>query len=476
MRQGRFITTALAAAAVLAIGPASAMATAGSFTDDTAADFAAGTIPGTAWIVEPGTVALKHTSVADNFDGTTLGPAVGLPWTQTSWDTPTPGGGTATVSGGSLSVDGKHINDAQPHGDYTPGKVMDFRATFGAKPFQNVGLGDTFNDVPWAMFGTGSDPNDVALFAWVRSATSAPDPVRLNASPTVPHRYRIVWSASDVKFYVDGALVSTQTITIDAMRPVISDLTADGTPVRVDSLGMSVLPFSNSGDFVSQVFDTHTASNITWGSVDVGALDALPIIKTRTGNTPFPDASWSGFQPLVNGAIQSPSGRRYIQYMASLTGSEPSLDSVVIHYDIASASQPNGGSAGASGGGQTGGGQTGVGQTGGGNSSADKTAPKATLVAKSLRVKKGSVSFTVGCPATEKSCTIKLSLRNGTKTVASKTVTVKGGKTKTVSLTLNSAAKKLLKKRSSLTLSAVLKATDAAGNHRTTTKKVTLRR
>jgi hypothetical protein len=55
-------------------------------------------------------------------------------------------------------------------------------------------------------------------------------------------------------------------------------------------------------------------------------------------------------------------------------------------------------------------------------------------------------------------------------------VTVKGGKTKTVTLSLSSAAKKLLKKRGSLTLSAVLTASDAAGNHRTTTKKVTLHR
>jgi hypothetical protein len=53
MRQGRFITTAAAAAAVLAIGPASALATPGSFTDDNYADFAAGT-PTNAWTVEPG--------------------------------------------------------------------------------------------------------------------------------------------------------------------------------------------------------------------------------------------------------------------------------------------------------------------------------------------------------------------------------------------------------------------------------------
>ena len=48
---------------------------------------------------------------------------------------------------------------------------------------------------------------------------------------------------------------------------------------------------------------------------------------------------------------------------------------------------------GGGGGGQTGGG----GSSSGGNSSVDKTAPKVTFVAKSLRAsKKGTVSFTVG--------------------------------------------------------------------------------
>ena len=44
MRQGRFITAAAAAVAVLAIGPAAALATPGSFTDDAAGDFADGTV------------------------------------------------------------------------------------------------------------------------------------------------------------------------------------------------------------------------------------------------------------------------------------------------------------------------------------------------------------------------------------------------------------------------------------------------
>ena len=100
-----------------------------------------------------------------------------------------------------------------------------------------------------------------------------------------------------------------------------------------------------------------------------------------------------------------------------------------------------------------------------------------SLAAKSLRASKsGTVSFRVKCPATETSCKITLKLKNGGKSAASKTVTVKGGKTKTVTLTLSSAAKKLLAKRHSLKVSSVVTATDAAGNHKTTTRRMTLRR
>jgi hypothetical protein len=111
------------------------------------------------------------------------------------------------------------------------------------------------------------------------------------------------------------------------------------------------------------------------------------------------------------------------------------------------------------------------------NSAADKSKPKVSVVAKSLKAsKKGAVSFTVGCPATEQSCKITLKLKNGKKIAASRTVNVMGGKSKTVTLTLDKATKKLLAKRHTLKVSTVVTAVDAAGNKRTTTKQATLRR
>jgi hypothetical protein len=124
-----------------------------------------------------------------------------------------------------------------------------------------------------------------------------------------------------------------------------------------------------------------------------------------------------------------------------------------------------------------GGGGGSTGQPSGGNSAtADKTSPKVSVVARSLRAsKRGTVSFRVGCPATETSCKITLLLKSAGKAVARKTVTVKGGKTATVTLLLNKATRQQLIRRSSLKVSTVVTATDAAGNRRTTTKRMTLR-
>jgi uncharacterized membrane protein YgcG len=491
MRQGRFITAAAAAVATLAIGPGAALAAPGSFTDDAAGDFAAGTITDNAWVVEPGSVGLKGTTVADNFDGTaTIGatpqagsPPVGLhPWIATSW----PGGtGTATVSGGSVTVNGARVN-GDGAADYQAGKALDFRATFAAVPFQNVGLGDTFENPPWAMFSTGGGDLATGLWARTKNTAGAVKDTRLDTagySATVPHRYRIEWTGAAVRFYVDGNLVDTATMDLstdpDRMRPVISDATADGSSVKVDWLNMWEIATPPTGTFVSRVFDAGTGANLTWGTLNAGAIISVPGIQTSTGNTPTPDASWSAFTSLgANGAIQSPAGRRYIQYRAALTGTAPALDSVVIHYDIGSDSTGTGGGSG-TGSGSGSGGQSGGsgGSQGGGNSSTDKTKPKVTLVAATLHAsKKGAVSFTYACPSTEKSCTITLKLKSGKKTVASKTFTVKGGKSKAVTVVLSKDARKLLAKRGSLKVSAVVKATDAAGNARTTTKAMTIRR
>jgi hypothetical protein len=68
---------------------------------------------------------------------------------------------------------------------------------------------------------------------------------------------------------------------------------------------------------------------------------------------------------------------------------------------------------------------------------------------------------------------VKLTVRG--KRVARKTLALSGGATQTFRLRLSKAARNALAKRSRLAAKAVITAEDAAGNRRTTTRRVTLR-
>jgi hypothetical protein len=112
----------------------------------------------------------------------------------------------------------------------------------------------------------------------------------------------------------------------------------------------------------------------------------------------------------------------------------------------------------------------------GSSTTKDTVAPRVTLLSKSVRVsKRGTVSVKVGCPATETRCTIKLALQRGHSVVAHKTVTVAGGKTVSVTLQLTRALRRQLSSHRSVKLTAVLTASDAAGNKRTTKRSLTIR-
>jgi hypothetical protein len=517
MRRRRLITATLAAAAVSVGAAWTTTASASVFTDDTPLQFAAGTPGAATAVVEPGSVRLKPAT--EDFDGTSL-PA-GL--TVTRWASPS---GAATVAGGVLMVDGARVAGAP---SYPPGQVLEFTAAFSGAPSQHVGFGVTLEGAPWALISTGSGGGLGASTLATPGGTPTFDPISV-PNPSGANTYRIEWSPTDVKYYVYVAgvpqLVATRPVTIAGqMRPVVSDYTADGGDVEVSSLVLMLFP--GSGTYESQVKDAGDARTV-WDSL-AAAIEqpsgTAVAIQTRSGNTASPDATWSGYQPLgASGAIQSPSGR-FIQYRAMLSSGDahvtPSLDRVDLTYDIdaigprvalgrtqvrgtsakvtftspdldivrfqcsldgkafATCASPTALSGLAPGSHRFS--VRGVDRLGNvGHAVAsrfDVAGPKVSVVAKSLRVSKGgTVSFRVGCPKTARRCKVTLRLKSAGKTVASKTATIKGGKTATVTLKLTKAARQQLAKRGSLKLSRVVTATDAAGNHRTTTKQLTLRR
>jgi hypothetical protein len=514
--------TAIGIAGLVALAIVPASAAAATVTDD---DFA-GSTPGSAtWVVEPGSVRLLPTGLSANFDTLPAG------WTAT------PG---ATVAGGSLTIDAAR---AESNTTFTPGQVLEFRASFGADRFQHVGFVADFDTGPWAVVSTGSGGG--ALFA----RTLGPggdtgdqiDPAGFD--PTEPHVYRIAWTSTGVHFSVEGTPWETlQQPLSQSMEIAASDFDALGSVIKLDWMALG--PYGTSGTFESRVFDAGDTRAV-WGSLTKTGSAAGIEIDTRTSRDGTTFSDWA---PIGGGgAIASPPGQ-FLQYRARLSTSDPqqtpSLDKVEISYDLdtvlptatigdvqvsgstatASFTSPDAdlarfecrldsaayatctspkqfsGLAPASHklsvravdtAGNRGdpaetvlfvlsappaGDPTPPPSSGGGGPAPDTTAPKIALGSRTLRVSKaGKVGVKLSCPAGEARCNVTVQLRLGRSTLARRSATISGGRSATVSLTLSKATRKRLAKDKKLKVSAVIAATDAAGNRSNATTSVTLR-
>jgi Big-like domain-containing protein/purple acid phosphatase-like protein len=298
-----------------------------SLTDTTADDFSAG-IPGAdAYVSETGNgeVALRPT-VGEEFSG---GPSLPSGWQSQQWNPPA---GSATVSGGKLVVDGSSAGTVHTYGS---GRSLEFNATFGGANFQHVGFGVDFNDDPdWAMF---SIKGDGTFNARTNNGGSQTETQLAGSLIGSPHRYRIEWAATEVRYFVDGNLVATHAANFGAtqMRALASDLNGGGTDVSLDWLHLS--PYPAAGTFDSRVFDA--GQQVDWGPF--GWTADLPdgtavAMSVRTGNTPAPDGSWSNFTPIATRGADVPGNSRYLQYRAQLSTNDPddtpSLSEVAIGY------------------------------------------------------------------------------------------------------------------------------------------------
>ena len=287
-------------------------------TDTTTADFEAGTRTGVhVTSDDDGEVILKP-EVAEEFSGGPgLPPSFGY---SGNWN---PGGATS-VSGGSLSVNGAYAGTTNLYGS---GRSLDFVATFlGSTPFTHVGFGVDYNNDPnWQMFSVKPDGN---LYA--RTNASGPETQLSSSLLGSPHHYRIEWGASDVKYYVDGALVATHNVSFGAtqMRPLASEFNTGGGALSIDWLRMT--PYANSGTFTSRVIDAGDVvdwDGLSWGA-DTPAGTTLAL-SVRTGNTPTPDGTWSSFAPIAASGDDVPGNSRYAQYRAEFTTSDTEKTAVL---------------------------------------------------------------------------------------------------------------------------------------------------
>ena len=117
----------------------------GEVTDGSAADFAAGSPGAGAYVARTacGEVILAPDEAAE-FTGDELPPG----WTVTPYRE----GGTGRLGEGRITLDGAWVGcDRVFRG---PPRVLDFAATFGARPDQHAGFGVDYVRVPWVMFST----------------------------------------------------------------------------------------------------------------------------------------------------------------------------------------------------------------------------------------------------------------------------------------------------------------------------------
>jgi N,N-dimethylformamidase beta subunit-like protein/uncharacterized protein DUF4082/Big-like domain-containing protein len=288
------------------------------FVDTLPADFSRGALDASGYIAETadGEVTLAPT-VGAEFSGSAL-PAG---WSMSTWA----GNSAATVGGGTMKVDGALAGTSA---QFAAGRSLEFIATFSGAPYQHAGFAVTFAEGLWAMFSSsGGD----GLYARTNNGSTATNTAIPGSWFGTPHRFRIDWSASRVDYSIDGVPVATHNIAIGAtMRPVASDYDGDGNPLTID--WMRVTPYTSTSTYLSAIFDAAgitTWTSAAWsGSTPAGTSVELAV---RTGDSPLPDASWSGFI-VVNGPIDVTA--QYLQYRLRLTttaaGQTPAVNDVTL--------------------------------------------------------------------------------------------------------------------------------------------------
>ena len=100
---------------------------------------------------------------------------------------------------------------------------------------------------------------------------------------------------------------------------------------------MRLSPYPATGTFDSRVLDAGQSVNwdaLSW-TADTPAGTGVAL-SVRTGNTPTPDGSWSGFNPVGSSGGSIGGNSRYLQYRVQLStsdqGKTPTLSDVSASY------------------------------------------------------------------------------------------------------------------------------------------------
>jgi hypothetical protein len=272
-----------------------------------------------------------------------------------------------------------------------------------------------------------------------------------NVTPGNAYDFRIDWKPSGFDFYVNGTLVPepatgphpaialpmTAQIS-DCLKPAVSSV-----PVAVDSM---LLNTKTTGTYTSKVLDAGTAAvtGITFSGTSASGI-------TYETSTSSDGVNWT---PFSTGAIQP---ARYFKYRATLgassPGTSPRLTNASVDFTIPAPPASGGNTTPPSG---------------------DTKKPRLGMPRDADVNRRGKVKILLTCPDDELFCRAALVFKSGRKTIASKSGKIAGGDSRYITLKLSKAAKKQLAKARKLKVAATLTVSDAAGNKRTSSKKIWL--
>ena len=88
---------------------------------------------------------------------------------------------------------------------FTPGRSLEFVATFSGDAFQHAGFADDMSSALWAMFSTNSGG---ALYARTSHSGGNTDTLLSGSLLGGSHLFRIDWTATGITYFVDGAQVA----------------------------------------------------------------------------------------------------------------------------------------------------------------------------------------------------------------------------------------------------------------------------
>ena len=295
--------------------------------DETAPDFDAGTdrtnieILYNAFFGNDGSISLKKSTsvVEEQF----ISNAIPSGWSSGQWSS----GGTSTVSGGILSLNGARMYSSAT--SYLPGTSIEFSAKFTQGNFENIGFSQNGNFDPyWIVIGRGGIGTDPNLY--VRSS----DGINISLGSSLLnsyHKYEIAWLPGGFSVYVDGILSASVTKNLNIPLTInLSDYNNDATNLSIDWIRISATSYPASGTFISRVFplwsipdDVSVSWNFGDGNSQLSEGTDI-VISVRSGKTSIPDASWTPFSIVSNQQKTSIHGN-YLQYKAVLTTTNPEV-------------------------------------------------------------------------------------------------------------------------------------------------------